>query len=201
MSADETQGRILETLTRVEVELGHLRKQRDEDKQARDKTHEEERADRLEDKAAQALINLDIENRVRDLKNAQEQRKGISGVAGVIFGALGGSVAAFFLGQWVAHPTATPTTPQMQTNCGTFVVVGSVCPAGASSSKSPSTSTPKSSTAPEVDRRISTAVNHPTPQQPSKRVAVGQQKAITNPKAKAKKPIAKARVKKGGPKK
>lgn len=188
-AADEPiNAQILSAVTRVEMEIGFMRKERAADQAAAAKAE-----------ADQDEINRDVEGRLRDLKNNQEQRKGISSMAALLVGTVGGAVVSFALAQWVAHPTSAPSqSPQIQTNCGTFIVVGSACPA-VSSSKSPSGTTSKSSDTTGSTGRGQTlvAIHQPIPQQPFPRVSVGQQKAVTNPKVQAKKPLKAAAKRKG----
>ena len=161
--------------------------QRLDDKAALEQRLAADKETRAAEKNAQERINEKHATELQLLRDAQQQRKGISGIAVLVFGAIAGAVVSFGLAQLVDHPSSTPSTPQMQTNCGSFVVVGSVCPAVASS-KSPSGPASKSSDTISAGRGgTQAAINRPVPQHPSKRVAVGQQKAIANPKAKAKK--------------
>lgn len=189
-------GRVFDAVTRTEMKVDFMLQQRLDDKAALEQRLAADKETRAAEKNAQERINEKHATELQLLRDAQQQRKGISGIAVLVFGAIAGAVVSFGLAQLVDHPSSTPSTPQMQTNCGTFVVVGSVCPSVASTGKSPSGPASRSSDTISAGRgRTLTAINRPVPQQPSKRVAVGQQKAITNPKAKAKKPTVRARVK------
>ena len=186
MTAEPSLGRVYDAVTRLEMKVDFMRDERTADKAALDKQIAADKETRAAERAAQEKVNEKHATEIQLLRDSQQQRKGISGAAALVFGAVAGAVVSFGLSQLVSH---SATTPQTQTNCGTFVVVGSVCP---QSAKAPSVSKGSDVTEPGVSAvRPTTAAqavnNRRAPQRPASaqnRHAV----ATVPPKAKVKKP-------------